>query len=104
VQQAAIVRAAAQATIDDRVDFAASYRWGLRRFASVLLVALMEVVIVAIGFVLLVIPGIILLVSSPSAFRRSSSRTCETSRRYDVHGSSPKITSGMYSCLASSSC
>jgi hypothetical protein len=62
VQQAAIVRAAAQATIDDRVDFAASYRWGLRRFASVLLVALMEVVIVAIGFVLLVIPGIILLV------------------------------------------
>jgi hypothetical protein len=62
VLQAAIVRAAAQATVDDLVDFAASYRWGLRRFAGVLLVALMEVVIVTIGFVLLVIPGIILLV------------------------------------------
>jgi membrane-anchored glycerophosphoryl diester phosphodiesterase (GDPDase) len=62
ILQAAILRAAAQATINDPVDVEASYRWGLRRFGSVLLVSIMVGIVVAIGFILLIIPGIILLV------------------------------------------
>jgi hypothetical protein len=62
VSEAAILRGAAQATIGDPVDIEASYRWGLRRFGSVLLIALLVGLAVAIGFLLLIIPGIILLV------------------------------------------
>jgi hypothetical protein len=62
VLQAAILRGAAQATIGDPVDIDASYRWGLRRFGSVLLVSLMVGIVVAVGFILLVVPGIIFLV------------------------------------------
>lgn len=62
VLQAAILRAAVQATIGEPVDVEASYRWGLRRFGSVLLVSILVGLAVAIGFILLIIPGIILLV------------------------------------------
>lgn len=62
VLQAAILRAAAQATIGDPVDVESSYRWGLRRFGSVLLVSILVGLAVAVGFVALIIPGIILLV------------------------------------------
>jgi hypothetical protein len=62
VLQAAILRGAAQATIGDPVDIDASYRWGLARFGSVLLVALLVGIVVAVGFLLLIIPGFILLV------------------------------------------
>ena len=62
ILQAAVLRAAAQATVGDPVDVEASYRWALRRFPSVLLVSIMVAVVVTIGFALLVIPGIILLV------------------------------------------
>jgi hypothetical protein len=62
ILQAAVLRAAAQATVGDPVDVQASYRWALRRFPSVLLVSIMVAVVVTIGFALLVIPGIILLV------------------------------------------
>jgi hypothetical protein len=62
VLQAAILRGAAQATIGDTVDIEASYRWGLARFGSVLLVALLVGIVVAVGFLLLIIPGFIFLV------------------------------------------
>jgi hypothetical protein len=62
VLQAAVLRGAAQATIGDPVDIEASYRWGLSRFGSVLLVALLVGIVVAVGFLLLVIPGLIFLV------------------------------------------
>jgi hypothetical protein len=62
VLQAALLRAATQATIGDPVDLDASYRWGFQRFASVLWVSILVGLAVAIGFVLLIIPGIILLV------------------------------------------
>jgi hypothetical protein len=62
VLQAAILRGAAQATIGDPVDIDASYRWGLARFGSVLLVALLVGIVVAVGFLLLIIPGFIFLV------------------------------------------
>jgi hypothetical protein len=62
VSEAAILRGAAQATIGDPVDIEASYRWGLRRFGSVLLLALLVGLAVAVGFILLIIPGIIFLV------------------------------------------
>lgn len=62
ISEAAIVRGASQATIGDSVDIEASYRWGLKRFGSVLLVAVLVGLMVAIGFVLLIIPGIIFIV------------------------------------------
>jgi hypothetical protein len=62
ILQAAMLRGAAQATIGDPVDVEASYRWGLARFGSVLLVAVLVGIVVGVGFLLLVIPGIIFLV------------------------------------------
>lgn len=62
ILQAAILRGAAQATIGDPVDVEASYRWGLSRFGSVLLVAVLVGIVVGVGFILLIIPGIIFLV------------------------------------------
>jgi hypothetical protein len=62
ILQAAILRGATQATIGDPADVQASYRWGFRRFGSVLLVAFLVGITVAVGFILLVIPGIIFLV------------------------------------------
>jgi len=62
ILQAAILRGAAQATIGDPVDVEASYRWGLSRFGSVLLVALLVGIVVGVGFILLIIPGLIFLV------------------------------------------
>jgi hypothetical protein len=62
ILEAAILRGASQATIGDPVDIRASYRWGLQRFGSVLLVSILVGLAVAVGFLFLVIPGIILLV------------------------------------------
>ena len=45
-----------------RSNVEASYRYGLKRLWSVILVSLLVGLIVAVGFVLLVIPGIIFLV------------------------------------------
>jgi hypothetical protein len=61
VLQAAMMRAAALATIGDPVDVSDSYKWGFKRFGSVLLVAILVGITVAIGFILLIIPGIIFL-------------------------------------------
>ena len=62
VLEAAIMRAAAQATIGDPVDPEASYRYGFKRLGSVLLVSLLVGLAVLGGFILLIIPGIIFLV------------------------------------------
>ena len=62
VLQAAILRAAAQATIGDPVDPQESYRFGFKRLGSVILVSLLVGLAVAGGFILLVIPGLIFLV------------------------------------------
>jgi len=62
VLQAAILRAAAQATIGDPVDPEESYRYGFKRLGSVILVSLLVGLAVAGGFILLIIPGIIFLV------------------------------------------
>ncbi len=62
VLEAAIMRAAAQATIGDPVDAEASYRYGFKRLGSVLLVAVLVGLAVLGGFILFVIPGIIFLV------------------------------------------
>jgi hypothetical protein len=60
--EAAIVRAAAQATLGDPIDVEASYRWGFRRIGSVILVALLVGLAVLGGLILLVIPGLIFAV------------------------------------------
>ncbi len=62
VLEAAIMRAAAEATIGDPVDPEASYRYGLKRIGSVLLVSVLVGLSVLGGFILLVIPGFIFLV------------------------------------------
>ncbi len=62
VLQAAILRAAAQATIGDPVDAEESYRFGLKRLGSVILVSVLVGLAVIGGFILLIIPGIIFLV------------------------------------------
>ncbi len=59
VLQAAILRAAAEATIGDPVDVEASYRWGLKRVGSVLLVGLLVGLSVFVGFFLLIVGAII---------------------------------------------
>ena len=62
VLQAAILRAAAQATIGDPVDPQESYRFGFKRLGSVILVSVLVGLAVIGGFILLVIPGLIFLV------------------------------------------
>ena len=62
VLQAAILRAAAQATIGDPVDPEESYRYGFKRLGSVILVSLLVGLAVAGGLILLIIPGLIFLV------------------------------------------
>ena len=61
ILQATLLRGAARATLGERVDVGDSYRWGLRRFGSVLWVAFLVAIIVGIGFLLLIIPGLIFL-------------------------------------------
>jgi hypothetical protein len=88
VLQAAMMRAAALATIGDPVDVEASYRWGFKRFASVLLVAFLVGITVAIGFILLIIPGIIFLtlfsVSIPALVIENRRGTDAMKRSWDL--------------------
>ena len=62
VLQAAILRAAAQATIGDPVDPEESYRFGFKRLGSVILVSLLVGLAILGGLILLIIPGIIFAV------------------------------------------
>jgi hypothetical protein len=88
VLQAAMMRAAALATIGDPVDVQASYRWGFKRFGSVILVALLVGLVVGIGFILLVIPGIIFLtllsVSIPALVIENRRGTDAMKRSWDL--------------------
>lgn len=60
--QAAILRAAALATIGDPVDPQESYRFGFKRLGSVILVSVLVGLAVIGGLILLVIPGLIFLI------------------------------------------
>ncbi len=62
ILQAATMRGAALASLGEPVDISDSYRWGMRRFGSVLLVAVLIGLGVLGGLILLIIPGIIFLV------------------------------------------
>lgn len=62
VLQASLMRGAALASVGDPLDIEASYRYGFRRFGSVIFLSILVGLTVAIGFVLLVIPGLIFLV------------------------------------------
>ncbi|MGH2580308.1 MAG: hypothetical protein ACRDGP_05580 [Actinomycetota bacterium] len=88
ILQAAMLRGAAQATIGDPVDVEASYRWGLARFGSVLLVALLVGIVVGVGFLLLIIPGFIFLVflsvSEPALIVENRRGTDAMSRSWNL--------------------
>jgi hypothetical protein len=62
ILQAATMRGASLASLGEPVDISDSYRWGMRRFGSVLLVAVLVGLGVLGGLILLIIPGIIFLV------------------------------------------
>lgn len=62
VLQAAIMRGAAQGSIGDPVDIDASYKWGFKRFGSVLWISILVGLAVAVGLILFIIPGLIFLV------------------------------------------
>lgn len=70
VVEAATVRAASEATIGDPVDVQGSYRWGFKRFGSVLLVSLLVGLAVFVGAFALLIGAVIvatfLFVSIPA--------------------------------------
>jgi hypothetical protein len=59
ILQAAMMRAAALATIGDPVDVEGSYRWGLGRFGAVILVALLVGLAIFVGIFLVFIGAII---------------------------------------------
>ena len=59
VLQAAMMRAAALATIGDPVDVEASYRWGFKRFGSVILVAILVGLSILVGFLVFIVGAII---------------------------------------------
>lgn len=88
VLQAATMRGAALATIGDPVDIEASYRYGLKRFGSVILVALMVGLVIAVGFILLIVPGIIFLtllsVSIPALVIENRRGTDAMKRSWDL--------------------
>lgn len=57
----AITRAAAATFLGRDMDIGDSYRYGLSRFWSIVLVGLLAALAIAAGFILLVIPGLIVL-------------------------------------------
>lgn len=62
VVQAAIARAAGEATVGDPVDANESYRWGFRHLGSVLLISLLAGLAILAGLILFVIPGLIIAI------------------------------------------
>jgi hypothetical protein len=62
VIQAAIARAAGQATVGDPIDAEASYRWGFGHFGAVLLISLLAGLAILGGLILFIIPGLIIAV------------------------------------------
>jgi hypothetical protein len=56
--QAAITRAAAQTSVGEAVDVAESYRFGFKRFGSVLGASIVVGIVVVVGFLLLIVPGV----------------------------------------------
>ncbi len=62
VVQAAIARAAGEATVGDPVDVNESYRWGFRHLGNVLWISVLAGLAIFVGLLLLVIPGIIIAI------------------------------------------
>jgi hypothetical protein len=88
VLEAAIIRAAAEATIGDPVDPEASYRYGFKRLGSVILVSLLVGLAVLGGLILFVIPGLIfavfLCVSVPALIVEDRRGTEAMSRSWNL--------------------
>jgi glycerophosphoryl diester phosphodiesterase family protein len=93
VLQAALSRASAQAVIGDPVDPEASYRYGFRRFGSVLLVSFLAGLIILVGIILLVIPGLIFAVFLAVAI---PALVIENKRGTDALGRSWNLVKGSF--------
>jgi hypothetical protein len=57
--QAAVTRAAAQATTGDPIDIETSYRWALTHIGAVFVVSILAALVILGGLILFVIPGLI---------------------------------------------
>ncbi len=88
VLQAAILRAAAQATIGDPVDAEESYRFGFKRLGSVILVSLLVGLAVGFGLLLLIVGAIIFAVlfsvSVPALIVENRRGTAAMSRSWNL--------------------
>ncbi len=62
VVQAAIARAAGEATVGDPVDANESYRWGFRHLGNVLWISILAGLCILGGLILFVIPGLIIAI------------------------------------------
>ena len=62
VVQAAIARAAGEATVGDPVDTNESYRWGFRHLGNVLWISILAFLFILGGLILFIIPGIIIAI------------------------------------------
>lgn len=62
VVQAAIARAAGEATVGDPVDANESYRWGFRHLGNVLWISILSFLAILGGLILFIIPGIIIAI------------------------------------------
>jgi hypothetical protein len=93
VLQAALSRASAQAVIGDPVDPEASYRYGFKRFGSVLLVSFLAGLIILGGLILLFIPGLIFAVFLAVAI---PALVIENKRGTDAIGRSWNLVKGSF--------
>jgi len=90
VLQGAITRAAAGSVVDMEIDTSESYRYGLARLGSIVLIGILTGLAVGIGLIFLVIPGLFLLVkfavSIPALVVEDKRGTQAMSRSYQLTG------------------
>ena len=84
----AITRAAAGTFLGRDMDIAESYRFGLARFWSIVLIGVLAALAIGVGFLLLIIPGFIVLTrlscSLPSLVLEDKRGTKALSRSWDL--------------------
>jgi hypothetical protein len=90
IMAGALTRAAAGSVVGVTIDAESSYRYGLARLGSILLIGILTGLAVGIGFIFLVIPGLFLLVkfavSIPALVVENKRGTQAMSRSFQLTG------------------
>jgi hypothetical protein len=88
IMAGALTRAAAGSVVGVEIDADASYRYGLARLGSILLIGILTGLAVGIGFIFLIIPGLFLLVkfavSIPALVVENKRGTKAMSRSFEL--------------------